>query len=61
MPNISRARPDRSKINISEVDEVRYWVRHLSVTEEELARVVEKVGDSAAAVRKELQTKTLAK
>jgi predicted RNA-binding protein YlqC (UPF0109 family) len=51
---INRGQPDRSKINMSEDYEVRYWIKHLNVTAEELRRVIEKVGNSAAAVRKEL-------
>jgi hypothetical protein len=34
--------------------EVQYWTRHLGVTRDELQRTVNKVGNSAAAVRKEL-------
>ena len=34
--------------------EVQYWTRHLGVTRDELQRTVDKVGNSAAAVRKEL-------
>jgi hypothetical protein len=49
-----RGQPDRSKINMSEDYEVQYWTRHLGVSREELQRAVDKVGDSAAAVRKEL-------
>jgi hypothetical protein len=48
-----RGEPDRSKISISE-DQVRYWTKHLGVTQEELQKAVDKVGNSAAAVRKEL-------
>ena len=51
----SRGQPDRSRINMNEDYEVRYWTRHLGITEEELQRVVAKVGSSAAAVRKELR------
>jgi hypothetical protein len=50
---------DRSKINMPEDYEVRYWTKHLEVSREELERAVNKVGNSAAAVRKELG-KTLA-
>ena len=46
-----RGQPDRSKINMSEEYEVQYWTKHLS---DELQRAVDKVGDSAAAVRKQL-------
>jgi len=34
--------------------EVQYWAGHLNVSKELLLRAVEKVGNSAAAVRKEL-------
>jgi hypothetical protein len=33
---------------------VHYWTRHLGVTRDELQRTVDKVGNSVAAVRKEL-------
>jgi hypothetical protein len=36
--------------------EVKYWMKHLGVTQEELNRAVERVGNSAASVRKELRT-----
>ena len=49
-----RGGPDRSKINMSEDYEVKYWAKELGVTREELQKVVDKVGNSAAAVRKEL-------
>jgi hypothetical protein len=45
---------DRSKIVLEQEDQIKHWIRHLGVTRDELARVVEKVGNSAAAVRKEL-------
>jgi len=50
----AREQPDRSKVNMNQVHEVRYWTKHLNVSKEELQRAVEKVGNSAAAVRKEL-------
>jgi hypothetical protein len=46
--------PDRGRINMSDVDQVKYLCRHLEVSEEELLRAVDKVGNSTAAVRKEL-------
>ncbi|MEA2870863.1 MAG: hypothetical protein QOF14_3644 [Hyphomicrobiales bacterium] len=49
-----RGQPDRSLINMSEDHEVKYWTRHLGVSREELQRAVDKVGNAAAAVRKEL-------
>jgi hypothetical protein len=49
-----RDQPDRSKINMSEDYEVQYWTKHLNVSKEQLQKAVDKVGNSAAAVRKEL-------
>ena len=55
MDNLTkRDRPDRGKINISEDFEVKYWLKALGVSRDELQRAVDKVGNSAAAVRKEL-------
>ncbi|WP_065754352.1 DUF3606 domain-containing protein [Bradyrhizobium paxllaeri] len=50
----TREQPDRSKINMNQIHEVRYWTKHLNVSKEELQKAVEKVGNSAAAIRKEL-------
>jgi predicted RNA-binding protein YlqC (UPF0109 family) len=49
-----RDQPDRSKINMSEAHEVDYWTKHLNISKEELQKAIDKVGNSAAAVRKEL-------
>lgn len=49
-----RHQPDRSKINMSEDYEVKYWTHALGVTREQLQKAIDKVGHSAAAVRKEL-------
>ena len=45
---------DRSKINMQQPHEVRYWTRHLNVSKEELQKAIDKVGNAAASVRKEL-------
>jgi len=45
---------DRSKINMHEPHQVQYWTRHLNISNEELQKAVDKVGNAAAAVRKEL-------
>jgi hypothetical protein len=45
---------DRSKINMHEDYEVKYWTKELGVDKERLQKLVDKVGNSAAAVRKEL-------
>jgi hypothetical protein len=34
--------------------EVKYWTRELGVSRAELQKIVDKIGNSAAAVRKEL-------
>jgi hypothetical protein len=49
-----RDQPDRSKINMKQDHEVHYWTKHLNISKEELQKAVDKVGNSAAAVRKEL-------
>ncbi len=49
-----RTKPDRSKINMHEAWELDHWTRELGVSKSELQRIVDKVGNSAAAVRKEL-------
>jgi len=55
MDNLTKkSQPDRSRINLGEDFEVKYWTRHLGVSREDLEKAVEKVGNSAAAVRKEL-------
>jgi hypothetical protein len=55
MDNLTkRVQPDRSKINMSEDFEVKYWTKALGVDHDTLRKAVDKVGNSAAAVRKEL-------
>jgi hypothetical protein len=55
MDNLTKkGAPDRSKINMHEVYEVKYWTKELGVSKEELQKAVDKVGNSASAVRKEL-------
>ena len=46
--------PLRNLIALNEELEVKYWTKHLGVSRVELQRAVDKVGNSAAAVRKEL-------
>lgn len=46
--------PDRGHIETSEKNAVKYMSRHLGVSREELRRAIEKVGNSTASVRKEL-------
>jgi hypothetical protein len=49
----NRGQPDRSKINMHEDYEVKYWTRHFGVTREELQKIVDRVGNSAREVAKE--------
>ena len=50
---LNRGGPDRSRINMSEDYEVKYWMERLGTTREELQKVVDRVGNSANAVAKE--------
>ncbi|UQD98831.1 DUF3606 domain-containing protein [Bradyrhizobium japonicum] len=49
-----RHQPDRSKINMNEDYEVKYWTHALGASRDQIQRAIDKVGNSAAAVRKEL-------
>jgi hypothetical protein len=54
----SKGERDRSHIAMDDEAEVRRWLRHLGVTKSELQGAVDKVGNSVAAVRKQLGVKT---
>ena len=45
---------DRTEINMNEAWEVDFWTHELAVSKDELQRVIDKVGNSTAAVRREL-------
>jgi Protein of unknown function (DUF3606) len=45
---------NRGHINMNRLDEIHCWTKQLGVSHDELQRLVDKVGSSAAAVRKEL-------
>ena len=51
---LDKGQRDRSHIAMGQSHEVQYWTRHLGVTKDELKRTIDKVGNSASAVRKEL-------
>jgi DNA polymerase III delta subunit len=56
MNNLTRKEaPDRSKINLHDPVQAKSWSHELGITRQRLKRLVEKVGNSAAAVRKELK------
>jgi Protein of unknown function (DUF3606) len=42
--------------HVQDPHEAKYWARELGVSKEQLRKLVEKVGNSATAVRKELET-----
>jgi uncharacterized protein DUF3606 len=46
--------PIRVHIDLSQDMQIRYWTRHFRVSSDELHRAIEKVGNSASAVRKQL-------
>jgi hypothetical protein len=54
MMEIKKITPDRSKISLDDPAEARYWGKALGVDRHVIARAIEKVGNAAAAVRKEL-------
>jgi len=48
---------DRNLISLSEEHEVRYWTKALGVSEQRLREAVNRVGHSAAKVRRDLGMK----
>ncbi len=50
----SKGERDRSHIATQDQAEVRHWLKHFGVTKSELQRAIDKVGNSVAAVRKQL-------
>ena len=50
-----RGSPDRKLTALGEEHEVRYWTGKFGVSEEQLRRAVEQVGNSAAEVEKQLR------
>jgi hypothetical protein len=54
MPLAEKKPPDRGHINVDDARELRCFARHLGITPAALREIVAKVGNSAAAVRKEV-------
>jgi hypothetical protein len=50
----NRGAQDRARISLTEDHEVYYWTKQLGVSKQQLADAIEKVGNSADAVRREL-------
>jgi hypothetical protein len=62
MPSLTKnIAPDRSKIDTQNATELKYWSRALSASQDDILAAVEKVGNSAATVRKELTNAKLLK
>jgi hypothetical protein len=55
----NRGPQDRSRINLSEDYEVRYWTDKFGVSKAQLEEAVREVGSSADAVEAELRRRTL--
>lgn len=49
-----RGQQDRSRIAMQEPHEVRYWTEALGLNQQQLQELVDRVGNSAAAVREAL-------
>jgi Protein of unknown function (DUF3606) len=47
-----REQPDRSKINLDQTHQLKYWSHALGASKQEICAAIEKVGNSATAVRK---------
>jgi Protein of unknown function (DUF3606) len=50
----NRGAQDRTRVNVNEDHEVRYWTQKWGVSKEQLAAAVNKVGVTADAVAREL-------
>jgi Protein of unknown function (DUF3606) len=55
----NRGPQDRSRVNLNEEWELKYWTKEFRVSEDELRKAVRKVGPSVESVRKELKVTTL--
>lgn len=55
--NQNRGEPDRSRINLNQEHELRYWTKALDVTDEELREAVRVSGSSADKVREHLRSR----
>jgi hypothetical protein len=52
--------PMRNKLNLANARQVRILKKRLSVSEDELRQIAEKVGDSIAAITKEVESEKMA-
>ena len=51
----NRGPKDRSRVNVNEEWEVRYWTKEFGVSEEKLRQAVQQAGPSVETVRKVLK------
>jgi hypothetical protein len=51
---MDRAAQDRARISMTEEHEVHYWTQVFGVSKDRLASIVARVGNSAEAVRREI-------
>ncbi|HEX8534082.1 MAG TPA: DUF3606 domain-containing protein [Allosphingosinicella sp.] len=51
----NRGPQDRSRVNVSEPWELRYWTQHFGVTEQQLRDAVRNVGVSRDAIERHLR------
>jgi Protein of unknown function (DUF3606) len=49
-------KPDRSRIDLSDNEIAKHWVKKLGKSKEEIAAAISKVGHNAETVMKELRT-----
>ena len=55
---ITPDKPHRTRIDLTDDVAARAWAKKLGKSREEIAAAIEKVGDNASAVKKELGCKT---
>jgi hypothetical protein len=56
----AKPQPIRNKIDLADPAQIRAWTRRLSITADDLRRVAAKVGNSIAAVSKEIELRNAA-
>ena len=54
MPLVTRLKPDRNRIDLSDEAVAHRWAKKLGKSKEEIAAAIEKVGNNCTSVRREL-------
>ena len=54
MPRIRQAKPDRSRVDLSDDAMARQWSKQLGRSRDDIAAAIKKVGDNCETVKKEL-------